>query len=175
MIPPSSGQAPPSSGQASPLTSEEASVLLESFLRLLQFLNLTSAPPKKEMAKYLTDLGLKLGSKARVASVGNVYLLHYEKPIRGKKHYLGFTMKKVAMRLQEHNSGWYGSQMTNLAVQNGSECVLARTWEGVSVQFEKKLKREKNLKRHCPICKNVEFEVNISEDGASGPVPPEAG
>ena len=85
--------------------------------------------------------------------IGTVYLLHYTVHVRGnKQHYLGFTQKSLEARLNEHDSGVFGSQMSNLAVKLGSKAIVAKTWEGVSVDFEKKLKRERHLGRYCSLC-----------------------
>ena len=88
-----------------------------------------------------------------MAVVGTVYLLHYTDLVRdNNRHYLGFTERAMQLRLQEHKSGILGSKLSNLAVKIGAEILVSRTWEGVSVDFEKKLKRERHLERHCPLC-----------------------
>lgn len=85
--------------------------------------------------------------------IGTVYLLHYTVSVYGKRHYLGFTQKPVDVRLDEHNSGGpVASQVSILATRLGGKAILVKTWEGVSVDFEKKLKRERHLGRHCPLC-----------------------
>ena len=117
--------------------------------------------------------------------IGTVYLLHYFTPIARKRHYLGFTKKRIEARLREHRSGDVGSQLTNTAVKLGHEWLLVKTWEGVSVDFEKKLKRERHLHRHCNICTTEQYlkslsayrialeEQHIALEGAR-PVAPEA-
>lgn len=85
--------------------------------------------------------------------IGTVYLLHYTGKVRGSLHYLGFTEQDVQRRLAEHNSGVFGSQMSNLAVKLGYKAILVKVWERVPVNLEKRLKRQKNLKKHCSICR----------------------
>ena len=94
--------------------------------------------------------------------IGTVYLLHYFTPIARKRHYLGFTKKRIEARLREHRSGDVGSQLTNTAVKLGHEWLLVKTWEGVSVDFEKKLKRERHLHRHCNICTTEQYLRSLS-------------
>lgn len=113
--------------------------------------------------------------------IGTVYLLHYFTPIARKRHYLGFTKKRIEARLREHRSGDVGSQLTNTAVKLGHEWLLVKTWEGVSVDFEKKLKRERHLHRHCNICTTEQYlrslsalrKVLLDEDQLLRPVAPE--
>lgn len=85
-------------------------------------------------------------------SAGTVYLLHFNSSVSGKmQHYIGFA-QRVSSRFQKHIAGESGAQFTDLAAKRGIGCVLAKTWDNVLPEFERKLKREKNLKRHCPIC-----------------------
>lgn len=101
----------------------------------------------------------------RIDSQGNVYLLHFEDKVAGQKqHYVGFTPASAVSRFKKHANGESGAQLAKFATKKGTGCVLARVWENTSSEFERKLKREKHLKRHCPICLE-----------AAGLVPPKAG
>lgn len=94
---------------------------------------------------------------------GTVYLLHFESKFAGqKRHYVGFTHAPVASRFKKHTDGSSETDLTGFAARKGIGCLLAKVWENTTSEFERKLKREKNLKRHCPIC-------------AAELVPPQAG
>ncbi len=83
---------------------------------------------------------------------GTVYLLHFKGKVSGQmQHYVGFTYR-ADTRFQKHLSGCGQAQFTELAAKRGIDCILAKTWDDVLPEFERKLKREKNFKRHCPIC-----------------------
>jgi predicted GIY-YIG superfamily endonuclease len=80
---------------------------------------------------------------------GTVYLLHFERPYKGRmRHYLGFT-RDLEQRLANHRQGT-ACVTTKLAFDRGIGFTLARTWVGTP-------KLEREIKRHgvvnsCPIC-----------------------
>ena len=87
-----------------------------------------------------------------------VYLLHFEQPYWSKaQHYVGYTTIGADKRIEKHRNGT-GSLLVNYAhnkkgipfqvamVEDFGEASLAR-------HFERKLKNEGHLSRHCPICK----------------------
>lgn len=85
---------------------------------------------------------------------GNVYLLHFAEKVHGKQHYVGFTTRKISARIHDHLTSEDGSAMITRSAQKHDVAVLLGfSWENVPVSFEAKLKREKNLKRHCTICR----------------------
>lgn len=89
-----------------------------------------------------------------------IYLLHfepaYEAPIgqtgrvKSAGHYLGSTGNDVQHRLAEHLTG-KGSPLVRAAVLAGSEVTIAATWAG-GRDDERKVKRQHNHARRCPIC-----------------------
>jgi len=80
-----------------------------------------------------------------------VYLLHFDRPYRHARHYLGYT-EDLDDRIACHKSG-NGSRLVEVISQVGIGFVLARTWEG-GRKLERKLKNQKNSPaRLCPICK----------------------
>ena len=83
-----------------------------------------------------------------------VYLLHFSKPYKHAKHYLG-SANDLSVRLQQHNAG-QGARLTQVVREAGIDLILARTWAG-SRQFERKLKRQHNSPRLCPICNPPEI------------------
>lgn len=95
-----------------------------------------------------------------------VYLLHFDRPYwKQARHYVGYTTKSTAERVDVHRSG-KGSLLVNYAhnkqgipfqvglVEQFATRVLAR-WR------EKKLKREGHLARHCEICKKGGHRVDV--------------
>lgn len=80
------------------------------------------------------------------------YLLHLDPPLypTGNRHYIGST-RSLYQRLAIHRAG-RGARFTQVAVEQGCELELARTWEG-GRRRERQLKRQKNAKRFCPICR----------------------
>ena len=79
-----------------------------------------------------------------------VYLLHFERPFRHARHYLGSALH-LDVRLAEHARGG-GSRLLAHVVEAGIGWQLARTWHG-GRQRERQLKRQGGHGRLCPICK----------------------
>lgn len=79
-----------------------------------------------------------------------VYLLHFDKPLRHARHYLGYA-EDVEKRLKRHRSG-AGSRLLAALKRAGIEFTLVRTWEG-DRKFERSLKQRKNSPDLCPVCK----------------------
>jgi predicted GIY-YIG superfamily endonuclease len=87
------------------------------------------------------------------------YLLHFSKPYKHAKHYLGTTQDLLA-RLQLHDAG-KGARLTQVVREAGIDLQLVRTWPG-NRTLELKLKRQHNSPRLCPIC-NPPQEPEIPE------------
>lgn len=85
---------------------------------------------------------------------GTVYLLHFSKPFKHAKHYLGFTFN-LDKRLKDHGNG-QGARLIEIILQNGLSFELVRTWEG-DRNFERKLKKRKNSPALCPICRSLKL------------------
>lgn len=80
-----------------------------------------------------------------------VYILHFSQKVSGKAgHYAGFA-DQVQARLKHHRN-WTGARLTAVAAERGIQMTVARTFEGADRNFERKLKKTKNLSRYCPIC-----------------------
>lgn len=85
---------------------------------------------------------------------GTVYLLHFSRPLKHAKHYLGYTKVGMEIRLIEHRDAkGRGARLTQVAIENGISLALARVWKNKGRKFERQLKNRKNAKRLCPICK----------------------
>ncbi len=78
-----------------------------------------------------------------------VYLLHLDRPYHHARHYLGYASDLPA-RLKRHEAG-NGARLLQVVKAAGTSWTLARTWPG-GRDVERKLKRQKNSPRFCPIC-----------------------
>lgn len=92
-----------------------------------------------------------------------VYLLHFDRPYRHARHYLGYA-DDLHARLVQHRKG-AGARLIQVIVQAGIDWRLARTWEGGDRTLERRLKKQKNSPRLCPNCSDRQIG-----QGGRGPV-----
>jgi predicted GIY-YIG superfamily endonuclease len=78
-----------------------------------------------------------------------VYLIHFDKPYKHSRHYLGYAAD-VDERIERHRSG-SGARLLQVVNAAGIEWQLARTWSG-DRKFERWLKRKKGAAWFCPAC-----------------------
>jgi hypothetical protein len=97
---------------------------------------------------------------------GTVYLLHLDTPFGHAKHYTGWAAS-LASRLAHHAAGT-GARLMQVVAQAGIGFSLARTWQEVDRNFERKLKNRGGASRHCPICKG---EARPADVPHYGPLP----
>ena len=95
--------------------------------------------------------------------MGKIYLLHFARPIgnlanaRGQaQHYMGFS-DDLEARLEAHRAG-NGSAIMAEVARLGIGWELARTWDG-DRGLERRLKRQHNGPRLCPICNRSKEEA----------------
>jgi len=82
-----------------------------------------------------------------------VYILHFDKKISDHaQHYVGFA-NDVEKRVKQHQDGCNGARLVQVASERGIGFRVARIFENVDRTFERNLKRQKNTKRFCPICR----------------------
>ena len=81
---------------------------------------------------------------------GTVYLLHFATSYRHARHYVGYT-QDLDQRLSDHSAG-RGARLLAVVREAGIPFVLARTWQCVDRQFERRLHHAKNSPKVCPIC-----------------------
>jgi predicted GIY-YIG superfamily endonuclease len=105
----------------------------------------------------LTSTIVRKKAAKRKPHEGVVYLLHFERPLGNlsnpkaqAQHYIGWALD-VRQRLTEHRNGW-GSSLTMACVDRGIPFYLVRFWPGTA-ELERKLKRQKNARKLCPICR----------------------
>lgn len=92
------------------------------------------------------------GGMAAPSGAG-VYLLHFDcriNPAHPCRHYIGYA-RNIPARVEAHRAG-SGSRLAAVARQRGIGFVLARQWDGAGRDTERRLKRQKNAPRLCPIC-----------------------
>lgn len=89
---------------------------------------------------------------------GFIYLIHFEKPFKRAKHYMGWT-DNIPKRLARHKAG-HGSRLLRAVNMAGIDYHIVRIWEG-DRNFERKLKKRKESPNLCPVC-NKNFETNSS-------------
>ncbi len=89
--------------------------------------------------------------------MGFVYLLHFDKRIgdlnnpRGQaQHYIGYA-ENVPARMKRHREG-NGAKIMAFLAREGIGFTLVRVWIG-DKDLEKRLKRQHNARRFCPICR----------------------
>lgn len=79
-----------------------------------------------------------------------VYLLHFNRPYKHARHYIGFTTN-LGQRMHAHELTSQGARLLQVASAAGIKFEIARTWEG-DRKLERKLKNRKKASRLCPIC-----------------------
>lgn len=82
--------------------------------------------------------------------LGTVYLIHFDKPFKHAKHYTGWAIN-LAARLDLHAAG-QGARLLAVIKAEGIGWRLARTWENVDRNFERRLKVQGGAFRRCPMC-----------------------
>lgn len=84
---------------------------------------------------------------------GTVYLLHFDKPYKHAKHYIGWTAN-LSERLAAHMTGGADSgRLMAVIKEAGIGFKLARIWTEATRDFERSLKNKKCAPQLCPICK----------------------
>lgn len=84
-----------------------------------------------------------------------IYLLHFDQPVAGKRHYIGITRpNRLQARMIEHTTG-RGSQRTRQACQQDTAWRLARTWRTEDPGLEKRLIPREEALKLCPVCRGL--------------------
>ncbi len=91
------------------------------------------------------------------ATVSDVYILHFDSPYwMNCRHYVGWTSLGHEARIAKHMNG-KGSLLVGYALKHGHSFVVGLIEQYATKQLarwrEVKLKGEKNLSRHCSVCK----------------------
>ena len=86
-----------------------------------------------------------------------VYLIHFDKPYKHARHYLGYTaLESANARLQRHKSG-DGAKLLRVCNENNIDYDIVRMWDCNNIHdakvLEHKLKKQHNSAKLCPICR----------------------
>lgn len=96
-----------------------------------------------------------------MSGTGTVYLLHFSRPYKHARHYLGFATN-LQSRLHQHASG-NGARLIEVISQAGIEWELVRAWCGKTRFFERRLKRRHGAASLCPACNPRSWQDNANE------------
>lgn len=86
---------------------------------------------------------------------GTVYLVHFDRPLRHARHYLGYVSggdDRLAARIDRHRAG-DGAKLLRAIGLLGIGWRVVRTWPGGSRTFERRLKKRKRAAKLCPVCR----------------------
>jgi predicted GIY-YIG superfamily endonuclease len=83
---------------------------------------------------------------------GTVYLLHFAKPYKHARHYLGYA-SRLESRLAMHRCG-RGARLLQVVRQAGIRWRLVRVWSG-DRGLERQLKNRGGASRLCPVCRKA--------------------
>lgn len=78
-----------------------------------------------------------------------VYLIHFDKPYKHARHYLGYSYH-LERRLQQHSMN-KGARLMEVIQQAGITWHVSRTWDG-GRELETALKSHHHASRLCPTC-----------------------
>ncbi|RVX43346.1 hypothetical protein EDD27_6027 [Nonomuraea polychroma] len=85
-----------------------------------------------------------------MSASGTVYLLHFDRPYKHARHYIGWTPGDLNRRLHQHRNG-SGARLMEVVTAAGIGFVVARIWDG-GRNLERSLKRRGGASRSCPLC-----------------------
>ncbi|WUI01946.1 hypothetical protein OHR68_09085 [Spirillospora sp. NBC_00431] len=94
---------------------------------------------------------------------GVVYLLHFARPYKHARHYIGWT-GDLAGRLAQHERG-AGARLLQVVRGVGIEWRLARLWPGDRGR-ERAIKRQGGAARRCPLCGVRPRPIQMTVTGA---------
>lgn len=81
-----------------------------------------------------------------------VYLIHFEKPYKGTRHYIGYCRDSLLEKRLEHHRMGRGSCLMRAVTRAGIGWEVVRTWPGADGNFERLLKNRKKAAELCPVC-----------------------
>jgi hypothetical protein len=87
----------------------------------------------------------------RVVILEGCYLLHFDSPVYGAQHYLGFSVN-IARRTRQHLRG-RGARLVRQALSRGIGVELVRVWPLAQPRMERALKKTRTPKSYCPKCR----------------------
>ena len=100
--------------------------------------------------------------------MATVYLIHFSEKLDNRvHHYLGYTCaESVTARVERHRRG-DGAKILNECNKRAIKYFVVRTWNSMSATearlFERKLKRQRNHPRLCPLCNEHNYKNHGKE------------
>lgn len=91
---------------------------------------------------------------------GWVYLIHFDRPYKHARHYLGFT-RDIPLRELRHRAG-NGARLMQVVNEAGIGWKVVRVWYG-DRYLERRLKKHSGT-RYCPICGGAEEEARKARE-----------
>ena len=85
--------------------------------------------------------------------MGFVYILHFDKPYKHARHYIGYAEESVEDRIETHKKG-QGARLMEVIVKAGIGFTVAKVYSDVDRHFERRLKNKGGAARNCPLCIN---------------------
>jgi len=112
-----------------------------------------------------------------------VYLLHFDKPYKKARHYIGIAKSSRLHRRMYEHATLRGSNLTVAALEDGAELLLVRTWQTDDPNVERKFKANGHFNRLCPLCSippwqdfepilRITHKKRGTEPAEAGTVPP---
>lgn len=97
--------------------------------------------------------------------IGFVYILHFDRPLKHAKHYTGFahSLKHLLARLHQHEEGKSSVKIMDALKRAGIGFEVANAMQATRSD-ERRLKREKHIDRHCPICKQLNGKADERDE-----------
>lgn len=88
----------------------------------------------------------------RNSTLGETYLLCFDRPLKHARHYLGWAVDAIA-RDDEHEKPWDRVRILAACKRAGIGWALVRTWPQTTRAFERRLKNRGGAAGLCPLCK----------------------
>lgn len=89
-----------------------------------------------------------------------VYLIHFDRPYKHARHYIGGTVQ-FDERIAAHRNG-SGARLLQVLKEKGIGWRVVGLWHG-DYERESKIKKRKHGPRYCPIC-NPEYADDVGPD-----------
>ena len=88
-------------------------------------------------------------------SYRGVYLLHFDPPYSHAGHYLGYAKRNLLDYARAVASGrqWAPHPLVEAAIGQGSTVKVVDWWPGENRAFQRRLRSQGGLSRHCPTCR----------------------
>lgn len=95
-----------------------------------------------------------------------VYLLHFDLPDGGTRHYVGLTTPgRLARRFTEHANG-RGARFTRRMLEQNATFRCSRIWPTATPHLERIIKNGGHFRQRCPVCSTIKRRLPPCEFGS---------